>query len=441
MTLYPRKIISLMLAGALFFSLAPSAWAEVSLGSSLSSDNFKVLDSQHTTFGGTASASSSSFLLQAVIGGLGIGSSSFSSFSLHSGFLYFPKVIAPVLDTATAGNAQVSLAWTAAQAFQGWNIGSYNVCTKPSSGSYTCEDVGSVVTYVKTGLSNGTAYDFKIEAEDGIGNVIAVSNEKSATPVGGTPTPTPSGGGGGGGGGYVPPPSGTGTIIIKGTAYPTATVNIYIDLVLVSSIRAGGTAKFEVTLNDIAAGIRVVGVNSEDLNGRKSIITTYDVTLPVNGTVTLGDILVAPTIDISSYQVQKGEVVRIFGQSAPSSDVTVHVFSEEIITNAIVDSAGAYSVRFNTDPLVEEEHTTKSRSLFNAITSPFSQVIKFLVGGEVQFKTADLNKDGRVNIVDFSILLFWWNTNQQRGFDIADINGDRKVNVVDFSIMLFQWTG
>ena len=50
---------------------------------------------------------------------------------------------------------------------------------------------------------------------------------------------------------------------------------------------------------------------------------------------------------------------------------------------------------------------------------------------------ADLNKDGKVNLIDFSILLFNWNTDDT----VADINQDGTVNLTDFSIMIFYWTG
>ncbi len=50
-------------------------------------------------------------------------------------------------------------------------------------------------------------------------------------------------------------------------------------------------------------------------------------------------------------------------------------------------------------------------------------------------KIGDINGDGAVNVVDFSILLSKWNT-----ADIgADLNGDGIVNVVDFSILLSNW--
>jgi len=50
---------------------------------------------------------------------------------------------------------------------------------------------------------------------------------------------------------------------------------------------------------------------------------------------------------------------------------------------------------------------------------------------------SDLNKDGKVNLVDFSILLSFWGSSDPD----ADINQDGTVNLADFSILLFNWTG
>jgi hypothetical protein len=51
----------------------------------------------------------------------------------------------------------------------------------------------------------------------------------------------------------------------------------------------------------------------------------------------------------------------------------------------------------------------------------------------------DFNKDGRVNLVDFSIAAYW---HKRPSPPVSvDLNGDGKVDLVDFSIMAFYWTG
>ena len=52
---------------------------------------------------------------------------------------------------------------------------------------------------------------------------------------------------------------------------------------------------------------------------------------------------------------------------------------------------------------------------------------------------ADLNGDGKVNGIDFSILLAFWNTSPPFKNPAVDINKDGRVNSVDFSILLYHW--
>jgi hypothetical protein len=68
-----------------------------------------------------------------------------------------------------------------------------------------------------------------------------------------------------------------------------------------------------------------------------------------------------------------------------------------------------------------------------------SQLVGFYVGSKGLSETVspDINRDGKVNIIDFSMLLFYWGTSEVT----ADFNRDGKVDLTDFSIMLFAWTG
>ena len=52
---------------------------------------------------------------------------------------------------------------------------------------------------------------------------------------------------------------------------------------------------------------------------------------------------------------------------------------------------------------------------------------------------ADLNRDGKVNSIDFSILLYYWKSKPPYKNQYVDINKDSKVDSVDFSILLYWW--
>ncbi|MCX6787145.1 MAG: dockerin type I domain-containing protein [Candidatus Kaiserbacteria bacterium] len=51
----------------------------------------------------------------------------------------------------------------------------------------------------------------------------------------------------------------------------------------------------------------------------------------------------------------------------------------------------------------------------------------------------DINGDGKVNGIDFSILLAFWKTSPPYKNSAVDINKDGRVDSVDFSILLYNW--
>jgi PKD repeat protein len=95
---------------------------------------------------------------------------------------------APTGLTASGGNAQVSLSWTAPASNGGVNITSYKVYRGTSAGTETllttggCSSLGAVLSCTDSGLTNGTTYYYKVSAVNSIGEG-AQGNEASATPI------------------------------------------------------------------------------------------------------------------------------------------------------------------------------------------------------------------------------------------------------------------
>lgn len=168
-------------------------FSETVFAADFSSTSFKVRDPV-LEIGGGGEMTSESFKLLGSIGQISIGtSSSATAFKVSSGFLYFPVVTRPAA-TASAGDGKVTLSWTAATGFLGWNVSGYNIGRSTVSGGlYTfTASLGNITSSVISGLSNGTAYYFVVRAEDGIGNSIATSSEVSATPVAAAPITPPA---------------------------------------------------------------------------------------------------------------------------------------------------------------------------------------------------------------------------------------------------------
>jgi uncharacterized protein (TIGR02145 family) len=93
---------------------------------------------------------------------------------------------APTNVTATKGNAQASVAFTAPVSNGGSAITGYTVTSTP--GSFTATGITSPITV--TGLTNGTAYTFTVVATNANGNSPASSPSNSVTPSAGPGAPT-----------------------------------------------------------------------------------------------------------------------------------------------------------------------------------------------------------------------------------------------------------
>jgi uncharacterized protein (TIGR02145 family) len=93
---------------------------------------------------------------------------------------------APTIGTATKGNAQATVTFTAPASNGGSAITGYTVTSNP--GNFT--GAGSVSPITVTGLTNGTAYTFTVIATNAIGNSLPSAASNSVTPstVPGAPT-------------------------------------------------------------------------------------------------------------------------------------------------------------------------------------------------------------------------------------------------------------
>src|SRR3989475_1602625 len=95
---------------------------------------------------------------------------------------------APQTLQASAGNAQVSLSWSAPSSNGGSAITNYKVYRGTSSGTETLlATTGNVLSYTDSTATNGQAYFYKVSAVNSVGESLQ-SNEASATPSAPPPT-------------------------------------------------------------------------------------------------------------------------------------------------------------------------------------------------------------------------------------------------------------
>jgi fibronectin type 3 domain-containing protein len=90
---------------------------------------------------------------------------------------------APTIQTISSGNSEVILTWSAPIDDGGSHISNYRIYRGNASDSEAfIDEIGNVLTYTDTGLTNGVAYYYKISAGNAAGEG-PLSNEVSGTPI------------------------------------------------------------------------------------------------------------------------------------------------------------------------------------------------------------------------------------------------------------------
>ncbi len=243
-----------------------------------------------------------------------------------------------------------------------------------------------------------------------------------------------------------PPTPSPAKVVFKGLAYPSSLVTIQKDGLDAVVVPADPAAKFEIEVGDLAAGTYTFTVFGTDLQGRVGRSSNFTLSLTLGTTVTLSGIFLGPTIAVDKTSAQLGETVTLLGATAPDSSVSIVVSSEtEHTFKTAADQNGLWVYQFVTDDLGVGTHSARVKAVAptNEI-SAFSDTVSFSVTeGKPKpcdgKRPGDLNCDGKVNLVDFSILLFYWKKRDPANVR-ADINADGIVNIRDLSILLFWWT-
>jgi len=318
--------------------------------------------------------------------------------------------------------------------------------TSNQTGSTSGDGTGSG----NTGTGNGS----------GGGGSTGGSNGQEPLTGGSAGTGGSGGGGGGGSGGSngggsggnndsggTGYPSGDARVVITGLAFPNSSVSILVDGKSAVSARANSTGAYSATIDAIYKGVYTFGIYATGGDGVKS--STFSTSFTVSGgrTSELTNINVPPSVSVTPNPVNIGQTLTVSGYALPNAVITLQngpakTTGKEKTANS--DSSGRWSATFDTASFSNGDYRVRAKAAqATGANTNYSAYTIYGVGGAASTGSlnADLNRDGKVNLIDFSILLYWWNSNGGNSDPSADINSDGKVNLTDFSIQLFNWTG
>jgi hypothetical protein len=240
--------------------------------------------------------------------------------------------------------------------------------------------------------------------------------------------------------------------IFKGLAYPDATIYLLKNGDVMGQTKAGKDGYFDIRLRSLPQGTFTFGLKAEDSFKNVSKIITVTVFISGGVATTVGGIFMPPTITSDKTEVKKGEIITFSGLTAPYAEIRLSLGkgSDEVIKKIHVTASGIWSYVLDSSEFSFGDYEAKARALLSDSLSPYSEVLFFKVGEVTKLrvkniglsgfrKKCDLNNDNRVNLLDFSIMAFWY---KRLGFPPkVDLNTDTKINLTDLSILAYCWTG
>lgn len=259
----------------------------------------------------------------------------------------------------------------------------------------------------------------------------------------------------------VPPGPGNPGLQFIGLAAPSGQLNVTRDGVTISSVPVGVDATFDVTLTNQPTGQHIYVISATDRDQRSLTSLTFALNLTATSSTTIiNGIFLGPSITVSPTSVKSGAIITVSGNTAPNSTVSVFVTGTKARNYTVAaNTAGQWSAAVATSDLGPGSYSVRARAAVGSSSiSEYSATLGFTVltvapppantpttppiipRAPCSGKTVgDINCDGRVNLSDFSILLFYWLSNDPENARV-DSNGDGKVDIIDFSILLSLWT-
>jgi hypothetical protein len=244
--------------------------------------------------------------------------------------------------------------------------------------------------------------------------------------------------------------------VFQGISYPSSVLTIRQDDVILVQITTDAQARFNVQaiIQPGTHTYNIYGADSQGLIGKES---NFTLTLSEGTTTTISGIFLGPTITIDQTSIGPGETATVSGTTAPNSEVNVTLSQQgfgvaagpqrTVVQIAGADSNGRWLKLYNADDFAVSPYTARAQATdpVDQSVSEFSKTVSFEVTGNIPpdectgKSIADLNCDGSVDLVDFSILMFYWESTNPAN-PRADINTDGTVNMIDFSIMMYYWS-
>lgn len=238
-------------------------------------------------------------------------------------------------------------------------------------------------------------------------------------------------------------------IVIQGETIPNSKVKIIKDGKILSYTKSKEDGKFSQNIYGFYFGNYNFGVITEDKDSKTTEISNFNIELNPGDYISVSNLYISPTINYS-FSKKENNKISIFGHGLINSQSKIFLFNKkqnkEIeLKSILTNKNGYYEHEYDMGSLENGEYVFYTKNYLNneyiGKSKPLYIEFKKEENNSSNNKKrlrCDINYDDKVDLIDFSILLFHW---LSIDYKEGDFNNDNIVDIKDFSIMAYNWTG
>lgn len=235
-------------------------------------------------------------------------------------------------------------------------------------------------------------------------------------------------------------------IQISGFTQPSTFIFFSAGETIIGTDLAAPLGTFSKLFSALEPGTHRINLYGVDTASRTTSIVPLNISAPAYQTTTISNLLLSPTISIHANTILQGDPIHATGSAYPGTEITLMTDTPLRTYTASASASGNWttSITDTASYNVGDYRLYALATTIGGLQSLKSPTHLFTIvspggggGGSAcgDIGNGDLNCDDIVNLTDFSILMYYWGTNDAT----ADINTDGVVDLTDFSIMMYYW--
>lgn len=234
-------------------------------------------------------------------------------------------------------------------------------------------------------------------------------------------------------------------LVISGEGSPQSFITFTEDGAVIGTEVSAFNGYFGHVFSGIEPGDHQITFYAVDKYNLSTSPITLSIYTPTFQETTVSNQLLSPTISIDKTQYMLGDPIIATGTATPDSTITIFTEAPLRAYTTTTTNSGdwTYTISDTNTYMLGDYHIHALAQTTEGVTSLNSPSIGFRMSSSTSssgeacgnITKGDLNCDSKIDLTDFSILMFYWGTNNAS----SDMNSDSLVDLTDFSIMMYWW--